>query len=445
MKLLVTADLHIGRRCSKLPEAVACEHAPVKMWQRIVDFAIDEQVDALLIAGDIVDNDRGFYEALNAIEGGIKRLDSAGIRCIAVAGNHDVEVMKRLRRTLETDNFDLLGQGGRWECVQLPGHDGGRHTDVWGWSFPQSQVTTNPMPQLTPDMLESGTPSIGLLHCDRGAGSDSVYCPVPGGDFARSGIGTWALGHIHKPDSADSVRSEPRNFYAGSPQPLHPGEPGPHGPWMIDIGPDRTTTVTHLPLATVRYETITVAVDTAGAELTAKDYLHGAVVEAVRTAARGIVADQPDLKHLCCRVRIAGRTTLGEEQLRDEWRRMFANDADAVSFSVEAVTAHIEANAEFDIRPNLDVEALADHSTPLGEAAKFYLQLTGEREMSDEARAHVDLIQQTVTHDVYSRVRSWLDDEDKTFGQEQACRLAAEQTRRLIETLHAQEPGERHA
>ena len=201
-------------------EAVAREHAPVEMWRRIVDSAIAEQVDALLIAGDIVDHDRGFFEALDAIEGGIKRLDSAGIRCIAVAGNHDVEVMKRLRRTLETDNFDLLGQGGRWECVQLAGHDGGRHTDVWGWSFPQSQVTTNPMPQLTADMLEPGTPSIGLLHCDRGAGSDSVYCPVPGGDFARSGIGTWVLGHVHKPASADSVRSEPRNFYAGSPQPL---------------------------------------------------------------------------------------------------------------------------------------------------------------------------------------------------------------------------------
>ena len=65
--------------------------------------------------------------------------------------------------------------------------------------------------------------------------------------------------------------------------------------------------------------------------------------------------------------------------------------------------------------------------------------------MSDEAHAHVDLIQQTITHDVYSRVRSWLDDEDAAFGREQACRLAAEQTRRLIETLHAQGPGERHA
>ena len=52
MKLLVTADLHIGRRCSKLPADVARDHAPVEMWRRIVDFAIEEQVDALLIAGD---------------------------------------------------------------------------------------------------------------------------------------------------------------------------------------------------------------------------------------------------------------------------------------------------------------------------------------------------------------------------------------------------------
>ena len=445
MKLLVTADLHIGRRCSKLPADVACEHAPVKMWQRLVDFAIAERVEALLIAGDIVDQNRGFYEVLETIEGGIKRLDSAGIRCIAVAGNHDVEMLKRLRCTLETDNFDLLGQGGSWERVQVVDHDGGWHADIWGWSFPQAQVTTSPMPQLTADMLEPGTPSIGLLHCDRGASRDSVYCPVPGGDFARSGIGTWVLGHVHKPASADSVRSEPRNFYAGSPQPMDPGEPGPHGPWMIDIGPDGTTTVAHLPLATVRYETVTVAVDAEGAELTAKGDLEAAVVNAVRTAARGIVAVQPDLKHLCCRVRIIGRTALGEEQLRDEWRRMFAADADAESLTVDTVTVYIEADVSFDIRPDFDVAALAAHSTPLGEAAKFYLQLTGDREMSDEACAQVDFIQQTVTRDVYNRVRSWLDEEDRTFDRDQACLLAAEQTRRLIDMLHAQEPGERHA
>ena len=128
MKLLVTADLHIGRRCSKLPEAVADERSPVKMWRKIIEFAIEEQVDALLIAGDIVDHDRGFYEALNAIEGGIKRLDSAGIRCIAVAGNHDVEVMKRLRRTLETDNCNdnatCTDNAGSFDCACNSGYSG---------------------------------------------------------------------------------------------------------------------------------------------------------------------------------------------------------------------------------------------------------------------------------------------------------------------------------
>lgn len=441
MKILATADLHIGRRCSKLPEAIAREHSPVKMWQEIIDFAIEERVAALLIAGDIVDQDRGFYEALDTIEKGIKRLDTAGIRCIAVAGNHDVEVLKRLQRTLETDNFAVLGQGGRWERTPLPDPHSDLQVDIWGWSFPRSQVTTNPMPQLTPDMVEPSRPAIGMLHCDRDGGSESVYCPVPSGDFARSGIGTWVLGHIHKPDSCDSVRNEPRHFYAGSPQPLDPGEPGPHGPWMIDIGHDGKTTVTHIPLATVRYETVTVALDDEGTGLTATDDLHAAVVDAVRTVARRIVADQPSLQHLCCRVRIAGRTPLGEEQLRDDWRRTFANDAEAESFAVDTVTAYIEPNAAFDIRPHLDLEALANHSTPLGEAASFYLQLTGAREMSEDASAHVDSIQQAVSRDVYSRVRSWLDDADGTFDREQACQLAAEQTRRLIETLHAQGPG----
>jgi exonuclease SbcD len=443
MKILAAADIHLGRRSSKLPEAIAREHSPVRMWQKMIDFAIEERVAALLIAGDIVDQDRGFYEALNAIESGIERLDRAGIRCIAVAGNHDVEVLKRLQRTLETGNFHLLGQGGRWERVQLADPDGLQHVDIWGWSFPQAQVTTNPMPKLTTDMLEPGKPAIGMLHCDRDGSSDGVYCSVPGGDFARSGIGTWVLGHVHKPDRIDSVRSEPRHFYTGSPQPLDPGESGPHGPWMIEIGRDGTTTVIHIPLATVRYETVTVAVDTEDGELTTKDDLHAAVVHAVRAAARGIVADQPGLQHLCCRMRIVGKTVLDEEQLRDEWRRVFANDADAESFAVDKVTAHIEPSAAFDIRPHLDVEALANHSTPLGEAARLYLQLTGAREMSEEAEAHVEMIQQTVVCDVYSRVRSWLY-EDAMFDREQARQLAAEQTRRLVEMLHVQGPGERN-
>src|SRR5262245_1795132 len=119
-KLLCIGDMHLGRRPARLPadlEVDASELGPAAAWKRCTAFAIAERVDAVLLAGDVVESANRFFEAFGVLERGVRELEAAGIRTIGVAGNHDVEVLPRLAD--EIAGFHLLGRGGRWESVEV--------------------------------------------------------------------------------------------------------------------------------------------------------------------------------------------------------------------------------------------------------------------------------------------------------------------------------------
>lgn len=86
MKILHTADWHLGKRLekfSRLPEQVL-------VLQEIVKIADEEKVDAIIIAGDLFDNFNPATEAVDLFYKTLKRLSNNGKRAvIAIAGNHD--------------------------------------------------------------------------------------------------------------------------------------------------------------------------------------------------------------------------------------------------------------------------------------------------------------------------------------------------------------------
>ncbi|RMH79620.1 MAG: exonuclease subunit SbcD [Calditrichaeota bacterium] len=86
MKLLHTADWHLGKRLdrfSRLPEQRA-------VLEEICTIAEEEQVDAVLIAGDLFDSYNPPGEAERLFYRTLKRLSADGQRAvIAIAGNHD--------------------------------------------------------------------------------------------------------------------------------------------------------------------------------------------------------------------------------------------------------------------------------------------------------------------------------------------------------------------
>ena len=136
--ILAIGDVHLGTACSGVPDEISSwgldprELTPAAALKLSVDFAIEQKLDAVLFAGDVVESTNSRFEAMLPLEESIRRLLEAGIQVIAVAGNHDVEALPRLAALI--DGFTLLGAGGQWEARMITKNQS-PVAEIIGWSF----------------------------------------------------------------------------------------------------------------------------------------------------------------------------------------------------------------------------------------------------------------------------------------------------------------------
>ena len=349
--------MHLGRTPSRLPpELPAVELGPAAAWRQTVNTAVDTGVQAVLLAGDVVDRKDDFFEAYRALEEGVRRLTEAGIEVIGVAGNHDLKVLPRLAGHIP--EFRLLGAGGRWQSHSI---GGGEAVTVWGWSFPAASVAGNPLQDWTFNELEGI--KLGLLHCDRDAGADSRYAPVASRDLQSARLDGWLLGHIHKPDPLSAAVP---SGYLGSLTGLDRGEPGPRGPWLLTVAGGRITGVDHLPLAPLRWEAMDVNLD----GIHEPEDASGRLLDAVKALDARLAAMHAPPKAVGLSVQFTGRTNFGGSALdaipQDDRKHLLTGTAKTHYFvhRVESAT-----------QPDRDLEELAQQRGPIGLLAELLLQL----------------------------------------------------------------------
>ena len=85
MKLLHVSDLHIGKRVNGIPLI----DDQCFILAQIADMAKEHDAAAVLIAGDIYDKASPSAEAVTVFDAFLNELSAAGIRVLAVPGNHD--------------------------------------------------------------------------------------------------------------------------------------------------------------------------------------------------------------------------------------------------------------------------------------------------------------------------------------------------------------------
>jgi DNA repair protein SbcD/Mre11 len=374
MRLLLTADLHMGRRPSRLPEHI--DTGPLSStacWSAIVDTAISERVDLVALAGDVVDQANRFYEAVGPFEEGVRRLAAAGIRVVAVAGNHDHETLGAVAGNLDPEIFTLLGRGGRWERVTIE-RDGAAALHVDGWSFAQTWCDEDPLRDYRPAPAD-GVPLLGLLHADLEVGV-SRYAPVRLADLRRHPAALWLLGHVHAP-ALHELEGAATVLYPGSPQAMDPGETGAHGVWLAELDGASRFTLRKLPLSTVRYETLEVDVSGEESEAAIDTRVSGAVGDLLRETVENGCGP---LRYLSLRVRLTGRTAL---------HRVLPGRLERIVPELEmehgGVTALVE-RATLATRPALDLAELARGRDAPGILARLALAIeSGELSAAQEA------------------------------------------------------------
>ena len=372
MKLLCVGDIHLGRQPARLPtglldELRASELGPAAAWRLAVDFALADEVEAVLLAGDVVEQEDDFYEAYGDLRRGVDRLAAAGIPVLAVSGNHDVQVLPRLADAVP--GFRLLGRGGAWEVRGVAGRDG-RRVQVLGWSFPERRVSTSPLAAHELPALDPGEgPVIGLLHCDRDA-AGSPYAPVRSAELADAPADAWLLGHVHKPDPL----APPRPIgYLGSLTGLDPGEAGPRGPWRLECaGPELA--LEHLPLAPLRWEEVEVALD----GLESAENVHAHAVAALDALHDRLASERFRPRAVGCRLRFTGRTA----HPREVGRLLAASDPLRVLHRRDDIPYFVH-DWRMEAGPVLDLDELARGADPPALLARKILLLRGPARDAD--------------------------------------------------------------
>ena len=278
-RILCTGDLHLGRYPSRTQSRDRA-WAVDSVWADTVSYAVEQAVDVVALTGDVVDDQNKRYEALGPLQRGLRRLEEAGIPVVAVAGNHDFDALPRLAEMVEAEHFHLLGRGGEWSTVTVA-PEGRSPVQFVGWSFREAHEQASPVESFPDGRLRDDAPTVGLLHADLNA-PGSVYAPVSLGALRQCPVSAWLLGHIHAPSLRDD--RSPLVLYPGSLQPLDPSEPGPHGPWRVEVAPDGTSTAVQLPRAPLRYEHLEVDVDAIDDEGAVEAAVTDAMRDRLRTA-----------------------------------------------------------------------------------------------------------------------------------------------------------------
>ena len=367
-RLLAVGDMHLGRRPSRLPGELAGrsrELGPAGAWASVVEEAINAGVDAVALAGDVVEQETDFFEAYRELHRGVDGLTAAGIRVLGVVGNHDVAVLPRLAEQIEV--FELLGRGGQWQAVQLEGN--GEAVTLWGWSFPRARVMESPLAGV--QFKRGPGPNLGLLHCDRDQ-AGSPYAPVSTHDLDAAGLDGWLLGHIHQPDT---LTVQQLSGYLGSVTGMDPGEHGARGPWLITVDSGRIREVEQWVLAPLRWERLEVDIEGMSRAEEARERL----LDRLRELDTEVVAARRPANAVGLCVRLTGRSPFGEASVA-----LFSEQDREHLYDGEGGTHYFVERVENATRPEIPLDELAERGDPAGLLARRLLVL--EREVDDADR-----------------------------------------------------------
>lgn len=311
MKFIHAADIHLD---SPLTGLSAYADAPVGMlrtatrdaFTNLVTEAIEQQVDFMVIAGDLYDgtwkdHNTGIYFCKE-----MGRLKKVGIPVYVLFGNHDAEseMTKKLQLPDNVFTFD-----SRKPCTFRIEH---LKVALHGRSFKEKETTEN---------LAIGYPSpvqgmfnIGVLHTAlQGNSAHANYAPCSLDELHSKGYHYWALGHVHEYQIWEGASTV---VFPGNLQGRHIRETGPRGAVIVTADEQGVQDIQRLFVDVLRWSHLEVDVT--------ECIMLADVVSTLGKALERLVENSPSSIPTAVRVTVIGKTPAHgelfglESQLRAE-------------------------------------------------------------------------------------------------------------------------------
>ncbi len=251
-----TADLHLGSSLKISNKNFTAEtkklfsRANYDAFARLVDCALEKEVDFLLLAGDVYDCEERSIKANRFFKEQCQRLAEAGIKVYLIAGNHDPLGKKRELFNLPDNLIEFSAQ--QVENYEVLGDDDQVLARVFGQSyqnkFEAEPIYKNYQPQISDKF------NIALLHTQLES-DNKKYVPVSKTKLMENAdINYWALGHIHQYQIVE--KNNPAIVYPGNLQGRDFGEKGIKGAVLVEVDSQNQLSYNFIPTSKIVFKEI---------------------------------------------------------------------------------------------------------------------------------------------------------------------------------------------
>ena len=350
MRILHTADVHLDAAFASHSDDLRgkLRDASRTAFTRLVDQAMVERVDALVIAGDLFDGERLSFQTERMLLDELGRLTTAGIPVVYATGNHDPGRTGRRAMDLkwpegvhvarDRDPVTLTvrtAEGEHVGHITAAGHAGPRESEDLSVLFP------NPTGDL---------PRVAALHTQvNGAGGwqqHDAYAPSELGYLESAGYDYWALGHVH---GRQELGGNCSIHYPGNLQGRNPAESGAKGALLAKVRRGARADVSFVNLAPMRWEDL--PVPGLRNALTLDDLVHQVLSawESLRVEDGG-----DDGTEWIVRVDLRGATPLWRELEREEDQEHLRSELEVLLRVLHVSLRVGEVHPPFDIAEHLN-------------------------------------------------------------------------------------------
>lgn len=234
MKFIHFADAHLDspfRGLSFLPSKAFNQiyRASDESLTKIIDLALQEQVDLVLIAGDTFDSTHPSPRSQLFFAEQIKRLTDAEIQVVMIFGNHD-HMPEADLLVNSSPYFKLLGPNQQVEAKNFVTKSGFNYRVV-GFSYLNNHIVEDKLPEFP---AKDDRYTFGIMHAQEktSTNSQNVYAPFTLAEIKDLNYDYFALGHIHL---RQIISHEPLAVFPGNIQGRHINELGAKGCYLGKI------------------------------------------------------------------------------------------------------------------------------------------------------------------------------------------------------------------
>ncbi len=316
------ADLHLGLRFKGLGEenselAERLRASVMESFSRIVDYAIENSADAMVISGDMYDDSNELPSTRMWFCDQLSRLK---IPVFLSRGNHDSEPRWASAIPYPNNVHEFGTEPERFDV--------GDDVEVIGISFSKQHETRN-----LASMLEGRRErfTIACLHSDLDSVSEGYpYAPCKMSDLIGRSVDYWALGHIHK---RNVVSTSPYVVYPGNIQGRSFKETGPKGAYFVKVSNGSVISLDFIPTNTYRWEDLTIDIS-------------GKNLNDVKRELSSVVDDKT-----LCRITFTGNGDL-DRMLRFNSSDVCRTIASSTGCIVSSIEVHTSPEIDLDSRSN---------------------------------------------------------------------------------------------